>query len=305
MKLRITSFVLLVTLAFAFLAIPGSAAAKTQTATAAPRSPIASIALNHVASGATLNITGFIVSKDGKSLLAVGNVTTKSGGVLATFTTPASISPALPATCDIVTLTIDPIHIDILGLVIDIPDPIIVNITGETGRGKLLGNLLCYLVGILNPGPVAEQAVTLNKILGVLNTVGINPLTNIPVRGLRVSGGALTITKFSVASDGKTIIANGVVKNSAGKVVTTFSTPVALAPGDTCEILTLTLNPIHIDILGLVIDIPGPVVIHITGQTGPGLLLGNLLCAIVGLLNPGGSPTAIVKDLNAVLLLTH
>src|SRR4051794_1816757 len=56
-----------------------------------------------------------------------------------------------------------------------------------------------------------------------------------------------------------------------------------------CDILTLVLGPLHLDLLGLVIDL-NQVVLTITGDQGPGNLLGNLLCAIAGLLDgPGGA----------------
>ena len=53
----------------------------------------------------------------------------------------------------------------------------------------------------------------------------------------------------------------------------------------TCEILTLDIGRIRLDLLGLIVDI-APINIRITAQQGPGNLLGNLLCALVNLLNP-------------------
>jgi len=49
----------------------------------------------------------------------------------------------------------------------------------------------------------------------------------------------------------------------------------------TCDILTLDLGPLHLDLLGLVVDL-APVHLSITAQSGPGNLLGNLLCAVAG-----------------------
>jgi hypothetical protein len=60
-----------------------------------------------------------------------------------------------------------------------------------------------------------------------------------------------------------------------------------MAPAASCSILNLTIAPIHLNLLGLVIDIPNAIVLNITGLTGTGALLGNLLCALAGLLNPG------------------
>jgi hypothetical protein len=54
--------------------------------------------------------------------------------------------------------------------------------------------------------------------------------------------------------------------------------------GRTCRILDLDLGPIHLDLLGLVVDL-SEVELDITAQQGPGHLLGNLLCALVSLLD--------------------
>jgi hypothetical protein len=70
-----------------------------------------------------------------------------------------------------------------------------------------------------------------------------------------------------------------------------------------CRILDLTLGPLHLDLLGLVVDL-NQVHLTITAQQGPGNLLGNLLCAVANLLNGSPSPTAlqqIVNLLNQIL----
>ncbi|HEX2913317.1 MAG TPA: hypothetical protein VH186_21115 [Chloroflexia bacterium] len=68
------------------------------------------------------------------------------------------------------------------------------------------------------------------------------------------------------------------------------STNSAAAPAaaGSCTILDLTLGPLHLNLLGLVVDL-NQVNLNITAQQGSGNLLGNLLCAVANLLN-GGSP---------------
>jgi hypothetical protein len=68
----------------------------------------------------------------------------------------------------------------------------------------------------------------------------------------------------------------------------------------TCQILDLILGPLHLDLLGLVVDLYGqtkrdPVRVTITGEPGHGLL-GDLLCSLAG----GGNITAI-DQLQALL----
>lgn len=71
----------------------------------------------------------------------------------------------------------------------------------------------------------------------------------------------------------------------------------------TCQILNLVLGPLNLDLLGLIVHL-NRVHLTITAQTGPGNLLGNLLCAIAHLLD--GVPLSgllgkLVNVLNRIL----
>ena len=68
----------------------------------------------------------------------------------------------------------------------------------------------------------------------------------------------------------------------------------------TCDILNLVLGPLHLDLLGLTVDL-NQVVLDIAAQTGAGNLLGNLLCAVVSLLDGAGSLLDIANLLNRIL----
>jgi hypothetical protein len=61
---------------------------------------------------------------------------------------------------------------------------------------------------------------------------------------------------------------------------------IAAPPAPNCTILDLILGPLHLDLLGLVVDL-NQVHLVITAVPGPGNLLGNLLCAVANLLNGG------------------
>lgn len=54
----------------------------------------------------------------------------------------------------------------------------------------------------------------------------------------------------------------------------------------TCPILHLVLGPLDLDLLGLQVHLDR-VVLNVDAQSGPGNLLGNLLCAVAGLLDGG------------------
>lgn len=68
-----------------------------------------------------------------------------------------------------------------------------------------------------------------------------------------------------------------------------------------CDILSLVLGPLHLDLLGLVVDL-NQVVLDITAVPGPGNLLGNLLCAVAGLLDNTSINTGVLANLLNQLL---
>jgi hypothetical protein len=82
---------------------------------------------------------------------------------------------------------------------------------------------------------------------------------------------------FSVVRTFDLASANGAPVSRAG------SAAAALA---TCDILHLVLGPLDLDLLGLQVHL-NQVVLDIVAATGAGNLLGNLLCAITGLLDGG------------------
>lgn len=141
---------------------------------------------------------------------------------------------------------------------------------------------------------------------------GSNPLTREVTGTVQSTGnefsGTQTITGFEV-QDGQLVAVgtvSGTITDAQGTVVQTltnepFTQPVTIAQA-TCEILSLQLGPLHLDVLGLVIDLD-QVNLEITAEQGPGNLLGNLLCAVAGLLdNPGsGALHGIANLLNQIL----
>jgi hypothetical protein len=130
--------------------------------------------------------------------------------------------------------------------------------------------------------------------------------TIVPSQSGGVLSGVFTITNFTV-SEANQLVANGVFEGTANGVpVTTPASAlvgsgpgVQQLPGETCRILDLTLGPLHLDLLGLVIDL-NEVHLTITAERGPGNLLGNLLCAVAGLLDPPGPLARILRLLDRI-----
>ena len=121
--------------------------------------------------------------------------------------------------------------------------------------------------------------------------------------------GALPITITSFAKQNGQLVAKFKVDGADEEFVTPAQ--VLEPPAGTCEILTLVLGPIDINLLGLRIQLFGetpedPITILIYAQPGPGNLLGNLLCALTGILDPNPTPNLlnqIIRLLNRILAL--
>jgi hypothetical protein len=159
---------------------------------------------------------------------------------------------------------------------------------------------------------------------------GTNNITNrleVPVTGVvegkekQTLAGTVSISRFAIQDEKLVAIGQltGTVSDKHGNplrtIVTSVVMPVTNATGGAadaascdsdataqaaCNILNLVLGPLHLDLLGLVIDL-NRVVLNITAEPGPGNLLGNLLCAITGLLDAGSLGQQIVDLLNQLI----
>ena len=79
------------------------------------------------------------------------------------------------ASCDVLFLDLGPLHLDLLGLTVDLAE-VILDINAVTGAGNLLGNLLCALLGLLDGiallSIITQLLDTINNILAGLNPGG-------------------------------------------------------------------------------------------------------------------------------------
>jgi hypothetical protein len=137
--------------------------------------------------------------------------------------------------------------------------------------------------------PVTASPATVNGALGTLT--GTLNITNVQL----VNGVATVVGTFT-----------GNVTNAAGTVLATLTNvpvqlPILATSAGTCQILHLELGPLDLNVLGLVVHLD-KVVLDITAQSGPGNLLGNLLCAVAHLLDNTGS-NGLVTVLNNLLRL--
>ena len=156
-----------------------------------------------------------------------------------------------------------------------------------------LATLFFFVTALAAPGIASAQAKA-------------SPL-NIPVTGAgggAVFTGTFQLQKFATDAAGQLVasgVLTGIVTTASGattSVVRTVTMPAAVTQA-TCDILHLDLGPLDLNILGLQINL-SQIVLDITAQSGAGNLLGNLLCAVVNLLN---SPSGLADILNRILAL--
>jgi hypothetical protein len=164
---------------------------------------------------------------------------------------------------------------------------------------------------------LAFAAMVLSISLGGAAKAQAAPINGTPVtttKAAKVSGhlangegdvaGRVTV-KWVKVSKGKLVAVGtfkGKVTNEAGiakRATQAVTLPVDVAAtADSCPILNLVLGPLDLNLLGLVVHLD-KVVLDITAEPGPGNLLGNLLCAVAGLLD--GNATGLNGLLNQLV----
>jgi hypothetical protein len=169
---------------------------------------------------------------------------------------------------------------------------------------KLVAATLTVLIAAFAAMPaLASAAPAAKKPAGGVAVPVTGTFTN--AAGTGTFAGQLNITKF-VNQGGIAAVGTltGTLTDALGTVLGTvnqqITMPLAQASGS-CQILNLTLGPLDLNLLGLLVHLD-QVHLNITAQQGPGNLLGNLLCAVAGLLdNNAASPNAITALLNNIL----
>ncbi|MFB9238085.1 hypothetical protein ACFFWC_21430 [Plantactinospora siamensis] len=172
------------------------------------------------------------------------------------------------------------------------------------GAGLILGG-----AGVAQAAPVIHQAPSVASAASSVATPVTGTFTDAN-GGTGTFAGTFTPTRFVNQNGQLAAVGNltGTLKDSSGNSLGTVSqqttAPAAVANG-TCDILNLDLGPLDLNLLGLKVHL-NEVVLNITAQAGPGNLLGNLLCAVAGLLDgtgAGGGLDALVALLNQILAI--
>jgi hypothetical protein len=170
----------------------------------------------------------------------------------------------------------------------------------------LLSTTMMFSQGVGSGNPHGQGSLAV-PITGTLTNSGA--LSSAPT-GASALTGTFNINSFAVqnnASGTPQLVALGnlvgTVTNAAGQATTLVLNNVAapVAATGSCSILTLTLGPLDLNLLGLEVQIPNAINLNIVAQSGPGNLLGNLLCSVSNLLNGGGPLGQVATALNRIL----
>ncbi|MFG1659562.1 hypothetical protein ACGFIY_23815 [Micromonospora chersina] len=171
--------------------------------------------------------------------------------------------------------------------------------------------LVLATTGVAQAAPASQQAPAAAPAAAPSASAVSTPVTGSFTDALGGAGsfaGTFTPTRF-VNQNGQLAAVGtlaGTLTNSVGTSLGTISQQITVPvqASATCDILNLDLGPLDLNLLGLQVHLD-EVVLDITAQQGPGNLLGNLLCAVAGLLDntggAGGALNGIVALLNRIL----
>lgn len=167
-------------------------------------------------------------------------------------------------------------------------------------RTRLLATFVAVAMMLLFVVPAANAAPPTQNLL-----------SGIPVTGTLDDGGTfegtLTITDVGIV-DGQFVV-SGTLEGTATQngtvteITQTFTNVVAdlLSGGEQrCDILFLDIGPIFLDLLGLQVDL-SQITLDVDAVPGSGNLLGNLLCAVAGLLDNNGPVDGLLRLVNRLL----
>ena len=154
------------------------------------------------------------------------------------------------------------------------------------------------------PAAIALALALLPATAGAQTSTNPTSLNNIPITGTvhnhKAFTGHFTVDRFATRNG--TTYAVGTLTGTIGRrhvAAREVSIPVAVdksgatsgsgasrraGAAASCPILHLTLGPLNLNLLGLTVHL-NQVVLDITAVSGPGNLLGNLLCSVAHLLD--------------------
>lgn len=158
----------------------------------------------------------------------------------------------------------------------------------------LTAALVAGTIGLTTTAAVAAPAQAPAAAAAAQAPASVSAPINQTIAGVGTFAGSFSPQHFSMRNGqlSATGLLTGTFTSLTGQTTavnqrtTTAVTPNAATAS--CTILDLVLGPLHLNLLGLVVDL-NQVHLTVTAVPGPGNLLGNLLCAVANLLNGTGT----------------
>ena len=173
---------------------------------------------------------------------------------------------------------------------------------------RKLGVVLAVVCASLLVMPVVASAQTSSSTTPA--GVAVQTLKRVPIVSTIKHGkqfkGHFNVSQF-ITRNGKTFAVGTLTGHIGNRHVTrsnvAIPASVMQAPvtgAKACPILHLVLGPLNLNLLGLHVHL-NTVVLDITAVSGPGNLLGNLLCGVANLLNGTGATSLLPSQITGLL----
>lgn len=173
----------------------------------------------------------------------------------------------------------------------------------EAARGATVTNAVTSSITTARVVKSNEFGSMRSRVRGTFGKAGVVRGTFTPRRfviedGMLMARGLLNATL--VRGSGKVVGTKNKVVTIDVRSIEGVTQGRTVARSHGCEVLDLVLGPLDLNLLGLRVQL-NRVVLNITAEPGPGNLLGNLLCAVAGLLDDSGVLTQVRQILNSIL----
>jgi hypothetical protein len=202
---------------------------------------------------------------------AAGTTYSAHGG-----TTPNALAPMQVAECDVLHLILGPVHLDLLGLIVDI-NKVVLDLKGIPGT--LLGDIFCQLAST-PPPPPAPPTIGASKVAGTVSTRMV--VDRFMAEGKRVVGQATVVTTYTDMA-GATSVQRRSIRLAISKRLVQQRLRWSAAQQETlCQILFLEIGEVDLTLAGLHViarafNPDEPIRLRLQARRSGGIL-GRLFC---------------------------
>jgi hypothetical protein len=216
-----------------------------------------------------------VYAPDGTASSGGGTAYSANGGA----TPNAPQAPMQVAECDVLKLIIGPVHLDLLGLIVDI-NKVVLDLNGIPGT--LLGDIFCQLASTPTPpAPApAPPAVGASKIAGTVSTrMVVDRFTAV---GKRVVGRATVVSRYTDMAGATHVKRSSVRLTIAKRHGSQQQGSSSVQQDPLCQILFLEIGEVDLMLAGLHVvarafNPDEPIRLRLRAQRSGGIL-GRLFC---------------------------